>query len=218
LNLTLSAEQEQLVDSFAALFARESTSERVRAAEPLGFDPKLWKALLDTGVLEMAVAEEAGGSGASVAELALTAEQFGRAVASAPMIEAQVAGCVLASCGAAAEELLAAALEGHELITFAPRSYRGPSLSMVPAGAVADVVVALVDGQLLAITITDRPRQVENLGSMPLADIVVGDEVTVLADGPRAVELHSGALDMWLALTAAALAGAAARAVEIGVE
>ena len=37
-DLSFSDEQRQLVDSFAALFARESTSERVRAAEPLGFD------------------------------------------------------------------------------------------------------------------------------------------------------------------------------------
>src|ERR1700759_3304404 len=73
-DLTLSEEQKQLVDSFAALYARASTSQMVRAAEPLGFDPKLWRALRVTGLLEMAVPEEAGGWGASVADLALTAE------------------------------------------------------------------------------------------------------------------------------------------------
>ena len=51
MDLTLSDEQKQLVDSFSALYARESSSERVRAAEPLGFDPKLWQALRDTGVV-----------------------------------------------------------------------------------------------------------------------------------------------------------------------
>lgn len=76
MDLSLTGEQRQLVDSFAALFARESTSERVRAAEPLGFDLKLWKALLETGAVEMAVDEAAGGWGAPELELALIAEQF----------------------------------------------------------------------------------------------------------------------------------------------
>ena len=90
MDLSLSAEQQQLVDSFAAMYARESTSERVRAAEPSGFDPGLWKALLTTGAVEMAVDDVAGGWVASELELALIAEQYGRALASAPVIEAQV--------------------------------------------------------------------------------------------------------------------------------
>lgn len=218
MDLTLSGEQKQLVDSFSALYARESTSERVRAAEPLGFDPKLWKALQDTGVVEMAVGEDAGGWGASVADLALTAEQFGRAVASAPVIEAQVAARALAATGKRAADLLTAALTADKLITFAPRPGRGSALELVPAGAIADVVVAFVNGQLVAVPIDDRPRLVENLGSMPLADLDFGREVAVLADGEEAHRIFSDALDVWLTLTAAALAGAAARAVEVGVE
>lgn len=219
MDLNLSDEQKQLVDSFAALYARESSSERVRAAEPLGFDPKLWKALRDTGVLEMAVAEDAGGWGSSVTELALTAEQYGCAVASAPVIEAQVAVRLLASAGAPAADLLAAALEGDTLVTFAPRAYSGTALGLVPGGAVADVVVALADGQLLAVPVAEgSARQIENLGSLPLADVAVGEDTTVLAAGPQAVQLYSDALDAWLTLTAAALAGAAARAVQIGVQ
>ena len=86
-DLTLTEEQRQLVDSFAALFTRESSSDRVRAAEPLGFDRQLWEALRGTGVIDMALAEADGGWGASVTDLALVAEQFGRTVASVPMIE-----------------------------------------------------------------------------------------------------------------------------------
>src|SRR4029078_172689 len=109
-DLSLVFEQRQLVDSFVALLARESTSERVRAAEPLGFDPQLWKTLLDTGAMEMAVDE-----GATAVELALIAEQLGRAVASAPVIEAQVAVRVLAASGAVGAELLSKALTGDAL-------------------------------------------------------------------------------------------------------
>jgi alkylation response protein AidB-like acyl-CoA dehydrogenase len=216
-DLSLSDEQRQLVDSFAAIYARESTSERVRAAEPLGFDPKLWKALLETGVIEMAVDEAAGGWGASEVDLALIAEQFGRAVGSAPVIETQVAARVLAGCGEAGAKLLGHALAGDKLVSFTPRRGRGASLTLVPAGAVADTVLAFVDGRVVAVPVNENCRPVKNLGSLPLADITI-DAATVLAEGADATRLFSAAHDLWLTLTAAALAGAAKRAVEMGVD
>ena len=88
MDLALTDEQRQLVESFARLFERESSRERVRAAESTGFDPKLWAGLLETGLLHTAVDEEAGGWGAGRVELALVAEQFGRALGSVPMVEA----------------------------------------------------------------------------------------------------------------------------------
>ncbi|MBV8803757.1 MAG: acyl-CoA/acyl-ACP dehydrogenase, partial [Sinobacteraceae bacterium] len=218
MDLRLSAEQRQLVDSFAAIYARESTSERVRAAEQSGFDPRLWKALLQTGAVEMAVDEAAGGWGASVLELALIAEQYGRAVASAPVIEAQAAARLLGACGEAGEGLLTEALAGDKVVSFAPRTARGGVLALVPAGAVADAVVAVFDERLIAVPLEDNRRIVQNLGSLPLADITVGDDVVILAEGDEARRMFSDALDLWLTLTAAALAGAAKMAVELGVE
>jgi alkylation response protein AidB-like acyl-CoA dehydrogenase len=218
-DLSLSGEQRQLVDSFAALYARESTSHRVRAAEPSGFDPLLWKTLQDNGVVEMAVDEAAGGWGASELELALIAEPFGRAVASAPVIEAQVAARLLARCGPSGAEWLAKALSGDALVTFMPRPERGSRLGLVPAAAVADAVVALVDGRLMLVSLSDNNRgRVENLASMPLADIDIGDHLVVLVESSEARSLFSDALDLWLSLTAMALVGAAQKAVELGVE
>lgn len=217
-DLTLTGEQRQLVDSFAALLARESTSERVRAAEPSGFDPKLWEALLETGAVEMAVDESAGGWGASELELALIAEQFGRAVASAPVIETQVAARLLADSGEAGAGLLGKVLTGSQLVTFAPRAERDGRLGLVPGGAVADHVIALAEGRLLAVPIGQNRIAVGNLASMPLADIMIDDEAIALAEGPLARDLFSGALDLWLTLTAMALAGAAGKAVQIGAE
>lgn len=218
MDLSLTGEQRQLADSFSALFARESTSERVRAAEPRGFDAKLWKALMEIGAVEMAVAEGAGGWGASELELALVAEQFGRVVASAPLIEAQVAARLLAACGQKGAKLLDQVLAGDQLVTFAPRAGRAGRLGLVPAAAIADHVVALVDGRLLAAPLPTNGLPVANLGSMPLADVVINGDGVVLADGPGAVELFARGLDLWLALTAMALTGAAAKAVEMGVE
>ncbi|MCV7259994.1 acyl-CoA dehydrogenase family protein [Mycobacterium shimoidei] len=219
MDLSLSAEQGQLVDSFAAMYARESTSERIRAAEPLGFDPRLWKALLETGAVQMAVGEAAGGWGASELELALVAEQYGRAVASAPVIEAQVAARLLARSGDAGAGLLAEAMAGDNLVSFAPRVTHERVLGLVPAGAVADAVVALVDERLIAVPVGGENRRlVQNLGSLPLADITVEDDAVVLAEGDEARRMFSDALDLWLALTSSALAGAAKKAVELGVE
>ena len=50
MDLNPSDEQQQLIEAFGALYAKESAPERVRAAEPLGFDRKLWDQLLETGV------------------------------------------------------------------------------------------------------------------------------------------------------------------------
>ncbi|MBX7453913.1 acyl-CoA dehydrogenase family protein [Mycolicibacterium sp. 3033] len=217
MDLALSDEQEQLVASFGSLYARASSPERVRAAEPVGFDAALWQGLRDTGILDMAVPEEAGGWGATVADLALTAEQHGRAVGSAPVVDAQVAAALLAACGPDGAELLGAVLAGDQLVTFVPRPGRGDSLLLTPAGAVSDTVVALVDGRLLAVP-TGGSDHVPNLASLPLADIAVGDDHVVLATGDQAAQHHSRAVDLWLTLTAAALAGAARRAVDMGVD
>jgi alkylation response protein AidB-like acyl-CoA dehydrogenase len=218
-DLSLSGEQRQLVDSFAALYARESTSERVRAAEPSGFDARLWKTLQENGVVHMAVDETAGGWGASELDLALIAEPLGRAVASAPVIEAQVAARLLARCGQSGAEPLARMLAGDALVTFMPRSGKGSRLGLVPAAAVADAVVALIDDRLIMVPLNDdNRRRVENMASMPLADIEISDQEHVLADGAKARRLFSDALDLWLGLTAMALVGAAQKAVELGVE
>ena len=55
MDLHPSDEQQQLIEAYAALYAKESSPERVRAAEPLGFDQLLWDQLLETGSLEMSV-------------------------------------------------------------------------------------------------------------------------------------------------------------------
>ncbi|BBZ21609.1 acyl-CoA dehydrogenase family protein [Mycolicibacter hiberniae] len=217
MDLSLSDEQRQLVDSFAALYARESTSERVRAAEPTGFDAALWLALRETGVVEMAVPECDGGWGASVLELALLAEQHGRAIGSAPVIEVQVAAGLLAACGGPGAELLATAMSGQKLITFAPRRSHGSELGMVPAGAVADAVIALVGDRLVASSTAER-TVVGNLGALPLADVAIDPHAVTLAEGAQAIALHSSALDRWLTLTAAALVGIGGRAVEVGAQ
>lgn len=215
MDLSLTDEQRELVDAFAALCARESSADRVRAAEATGFDPRLWGALTELGVVPMAVGEDDGGWGASMLDLALVAEQLGRSVACAPVIDAQVAARLLAGSSTA---WCAEALAGHRLVTFAPRPARRGVLTLVPAGAVADAVVALADDRLVVVPLGANRRPVDNLASLPLADITVSDDLEVLAQGHAAHVRFSRALDEWLTLTAAALCGLSARALQMGVD
>ena len=86
---------------------------------------------------------------------------------------------------------------------------------MVPAGSVCDAVVALDGDALRLVDVDDGVRRaVDNLASSPFADIQLGEGV-VLAEGPEAVERYETAIDEWLTLTAAALAGIGSSALEL---
>jgi len=217
-DLRPSAEQQQLIDSVAALYAKESSTERVRAAEPLGFDRRLWDQLLSMGVLAMAVGDEHGGWGATLLDLALVAEQHGRSLGSAPLIETQVAARLLARVDQpAAATALTQVLNGDRLVTFAPHPTRRGRATAVPAGAIATDVVVMAGDDLVLVPIGDDRVVTDNTASMPLADIAVsGGEL--LSMGEAAQAAFDAAIDDWLALTAAALAAIAVRSVEIGVD
>ena len=211
MDLDLDAQQEALVGSFAELLARHAPPARVRAAEPLGFDPQLWTALLGVGVVEMAVPEAGGGWGASLLDLALVAEQLGLAVAPAPVIECQVAARLLARVDPAAARDRSAGSPSR-LLTLAVRPASAGLATLVPAGAVADDALVLDGDRLLLVALGDGRRPVANLGAAPLADVTVDPAAPVLARGPAAVAAFESAVDEWLVLTAAALVGMAAAA------
>jgi alkylation response protein AidB-like acyl-CoA dehydrogenase len=219
MDLSLSPEQEQLVDAFASLYAKHATPERVRDAEPVGFDKALWEQVQELGVVSMAVDEAHGGWGASPLELALVAEQQGRFVAPVPIIEAQVAARLLARLeGEVAAAALAGVLAGDRMVTLALHPERGGTAGLVPAAAVADDAIVRSGDRLLLVPLEGARTLVENLGSMPVADVAVGGDVQELAAGAAALEALDQATDDFLLLTSAALVGIGARALEIGVE
>jgi hypothetical protein len=121
------------------------------------------------------------------------------------------------------ESLLAESVAGDALVTLALAPAEHGVAGLVPAGAVADAVVAL-DGDELVV-VRDRAigpatplEAVPNLGSMPIADrdLGVGERI-VVARGAAAVATHRRAVHRWEALTGAALVGLGARALDIGV-
>ena len=214
----LSADQEALRDAFGSFFAKESPPERVRAAEPLGFDVDLWRELAALGVPDLALAGQT-----SLADLAVLVEEFGRHLAPVPLVEALVAARILERLGGCPDDVG----DGRALATFSPRPGSGGVAHLVPAGAVADLVVVLDGDELVAVrpvggAVGGRgPGSPPNLGATAVADReLTGEAVerSVLASGPDAYRAFSAALDEWRVLTAAALVGLAQGALDLGVE
>src|SRR5580704_12420909 len=138
MDLSLSEDQLTLRVAFAEFFDKESTLERVRAAEPLGVDQDLWTKLAGTGAVAMGLPEEAGGGGASYLDLVLVAEQYGRRIAPVPFVEAAAAGHVLAQAGTGdlIGDLIDGVIDGRAVPTIALSPARDGRLRLVPAGAV----------------------------------------------------------------------------------
>ena len=124
--------------------------------------------------------------------------------------------------------LIGGVTDGSILPTVALSPARDGRLRLVPAGAVAEVVVALDGDRLIAIRRQgnrgDQPGarpHVEpspNFAASPLADWRLDDgEHIVLASGPQAVRLYQDGVSLWQLLMAAALGGLRSSALELGV-
>lgn len=208
-DFALSDDQEAIADAFGSFFTNECPPDVVRAAEPLGHSPELWAKLQSMEAPGMAVPVDTGGGGADLSALLVVAEALGVAAAPAPLIEHWVASRLLANTDG-----FDAVLTGDSIATLALRPAVEGRWAVVPAGAIADVVVG-VDGDSLVAVRNDAPgASPHNHAAAPLADRSV--------EGER-VELGSAAalepaLDEWRTLTAGALVGIAQRALDIGVQ
>ena len=219
-DFSLSVEQQALRDAFAALFEKESPSARVRAAEPLGFDPDLWRTVLAAGAIGMGVPQDRGGDGADLVDLVLVAEQLGRRLGPVPLVEGVVAARLLAASDAPAP-MIDAVTGGESTATVALHATAAGARQLVPAGAVADLVVGLEAGALVAVQGDERPAPVANTASAPFAWRTLtdpGGTRTVLAEGARAAALFAGAVLEWKLLMAAAQTGVGQGALDLAIE
>jgi alkylation response protein AidB-like acyl-CoA dehydrogenase len=204
-------EQRSIIDVFGALADRTSPLDLLRAHEPLGFAAELWEQLVAVGAPGMAVPESDGGAGAGLLHVSFAVEALGRRLAPAPLVEHAVAARLLGRVGA----LPPAVLDGTTIATLALRPARDHAARLVPAGAVAEHVVALVDDELVVVA-SPPGELVPNLASSPLADRrITGGRV--VASGDDARRLHAQAVDEWRVLTAAALVGLGLGALTIGL-
>jgi alkylation response protein AidB-like acyl-CoA dehydrogenase len=223
LNLGFSEDQSMLIASFQKFFEEESSIARVRAAEPLGFDADLQRALGAMGALSMRLSEEKGG-GFNILDAVLVSEQAGRQLASAPLFETIVATRLLArSTDPRAQDWLAAASAGEKVVTLALHEVLPGVAQVVPAGAVADGVLIL-QGEEIALAVAPPPGQAQaNHGSQPIASLVLagegfkGERISI-ASGPGARAAFLAAVEEWKLLTAAGLNGVSRRALELAVD
>ncbi|MCF2527987.1 acyl-CoA dehydrogenase family protein [Yinghuangia soli] len=222
MDLELTADQKTVRDAFARFFADRSPLTVVRDAEPLGYAPALWARLRETGAPGMGVPEKLGGGGATALDLVLLMQEAGRTLAPVPLAEHLAATRTLARTAAGAgAPWFADAVEGDVLAAPALHPAVEGTTRLVPGGAVADVVVGLDGGDLVAVR-SDAPMTAPpNHACAPLADRVLRGpgvhERIVLASGADAAALFARMRTDWQLATAAALTGLAARALEIGI-
>jgi alkylation response protein AidB-like acyl-CoA dehydrogenase len=229
---SLADEQAAVRDAFREFLAVQCPASRVRTAEPLGYDAKLWRQLTDLGAATMGLPEAAGGDGAGLLDLVIVAEEVGGALAPVPFAEHVAASRAIAAFPAAAGSaggadgagtpggLLADPAGRPVTLALAPLPGGQPGGGqLVPAGAVARDVLAL-DGDTVAVVQAQAPPPlVPNQGAAPLARWNLGRGTRiVLGSGPAAVAAYQAARAEWKLLTAAALIGLTDRALSIGVE
>jgi alkylation response protein AidB-like acyl-CoA dehydrogenase len=220
-DFALEDEQRALREAFALFLERECPSVRVRAAEPLGFDEKLWRQFVDMRAVAMGVPSVDGGDGAGLVELALVAEEVGRSLAPVPFVETAVAARLLSRCGSAGRLWSDAAVSGSQLVTVALHPLCPGRSQLVPGGAVADAVVGLADGEVVVVTRPTPFEPIANHGQAPLTRLDVGDAgttVTSIGSGVPAREAFEAAVREWQLLMAAAQVGMAAGALRPAVE
>ena len=136
-------------EMFEGFFATESTPARVRAVEPLGFDPALWRELVTVEAPFMRLSAEAGGGGMSLFDTCLMMEQAGRRLASAPIAEAVVALRILGELGGeVASQWIEKVRDGETLLALALHPVRPGETQLVAGGAVAKAILTF-DGNVL---------------------------------------------------------------------
>ena len=178
LDLNLTAEQVQLVETFASVYEKQAAPEHIHAAKPIGFDPSLWRSVFEIGVISMAVGEEHGGWGASPLDLALIAGSsragsWRRCRSSRPRLPPV---CWLGSTSTTGGRTRRGLPRRPPRNRSTPCPHVGRQVGLVPAAAVADEALVLAGERLMLVPLDHGRGSVENLGSMPVADVTITDE------------------------------------------
>ncbi len=205
--MTMTEERELLRGTVAALVAKHASPAAVRAAmeSDRGYDESLWQLLCEqVGAAALVIPEELGGAGGELADAATVLQELGRALVPSPLLGTTLAELALLS----ASEPDATTLEG--LAEGASIGALVLDADYVVNGDIADVVVAVEDGQLSrwtrfsaqAVTTMDPTRR---LGR-------------VQPEESEAIGADPGLADTAAVLLAAEQIGAAERCMELTVE
>ncbi|MHA7666336.1 acyl-CoA dehydrogenase IpdE2 [Mycolicibacterium sp. HS_4_1] len=139
----MSEEREMLRATVAALVEKHAGPEAVRAAieSEKGYDEKLWQMLCEqVGAAALVVPEELGGAGGELGDAAVVLEELAKGLVPTPLLGTTLAELALLAVGE--EEALEGLAEGTSIGTVVFDA------GYVINGDVADVVIAVQDGQL----------------------------------------------------------------------
>jgi alkylation response protein AidB-like acyl-CoA dehydrogenase len=221
LDYSLSQDHVALQSAYREFFGKNCTIETVWAAEDSGFDKSLWERLCAMGATSMALPESVGGDGATLVDLVVVAEEFGRALAPVPWIDHVCATRLLAELGALGGAQYAGdVVDGRRLVAMDCRIRPTAGPTLIPSGAIAEQVIVRDGDDVVLLTFDTPPARVENIARLPMAwiDARQAATKTVLGSGAEAVAKYQRALDEWRLLTAAALVGLVEATLAIAVE
>ena len=202
----MSEERDLLIQTVRDLVGKHAGPEAVRAAidSDTGYDEKLWQLLCEqVGVAALVVPEELGGAGGELGDAAAVLTELGRNLVPTPLLGTILAELALLSADEPDTETLEqlAAGEATGAVVF--------DSGYVINGDVADVVIAVQDGQLVRLTdFTAHPTTTMD-PTRRLARIEAAHSKTI---GP-----DPGLADTAALLLAAEAVGAATRALDLTV-
>jgi 3-oxochol-4-en-24-oyl-CoA dehydrogenase len=217
MNLILSDDSRAVLEMFERFFEQESSTARVRAAEPVGFDPALWRELVSLEAPFLRLAASAGGGGMGLFDACLMMEQAGRRLAAAPLAESVVALRILGELGGdAARTWIDKVRDGKTVLTLALLAVQPGETQLVPGGAVAHGVLTF-DGRTVAIETPAAPLSAPaTLGGAAIGLFQPGrGERQVISSSADAQRAWSAGIEEWKLLTSAALVGLAREALSM---
>ncbi|MGV0731873.1 acyl-CoA dehydrogenase [Mycolicibacter sinensis] len=105
--IAITSEHQDLADSVRSLLTRAVPSELLHAAmdNPIENPPPYWRAAAEQGLAGVHLAEQVGGQGFGILELAVVLAEFGYAAAPGPFVPSAIAGVLIAADDPAAAEL-----------------------------------------------------------------------------------------------------------------
>ncbi|MGN6338088.1 acyl-CoA dehydrogenase IpdE2 [Mycobacterium sp.] len=203
----MSEERELLRETVAALVAKHAGPAAVRAAmeSERGYDESLWQLLCEqVGAAALVIPEELGGAGGELADAAVVLQELGRALVPSPLLGTTLVELALLS----ATEPDATTLEG--LAEGASIGALVLDPDYVVNGDIADIVVAVADGQLSRWT---------RFGTEPVSTMDPTRRLArVKAEEAEPIGTDPGLADQAAILLAAEQIGAAERCLELTVE
>jgi alkylation response protein AidB-like acyl-CoA dehydrogenase len=206
MRFTLSDDQQEIKRTAHDLLANRSTMAKVReAAESGRYDDALARELGELGWPGIAVAEEHGGQGLGIVELAVLLEELGYACAPVPFLGSALAALAIEHAGSAEQQQRwLPGLASGEL-----RGALGAADQLIPDAPGADVVV-VVDAAAGAAHVTEGAEAVDAIDP-------TRRHGRASADGEPLEGDVAGAVDRALVAVSAELVGVCQRALDMTV-